>query len=151
MKRSEALIPLSHDHHHALFVAKLLRDAKTEDKEPDEAAAAFRAFWIEEGREHFRIEEEILLPSSGLGGPSSDPDVARMLDDHLEIRRMAESVLTGDADPSSLFTLGERLTAHVRFEERDLFPRIERELEPARLEELARAIAVASGEGGPEG
>lgn len=150
MKRSEALIPLSHDHHHALFVAKLLRDARAGDTPADEAAAAFRSFWLDEGREHFRIEEEVLLPGSGLEGPASDPGVARMLDDHLEIRRMAEPVINGETDPAALSGLGELLTAHVRFEERELFPRIESKLDAPRLQKLARAIAEASGEGNAE-
>ena len=73
MKRSEQLKPLSHEHHHALFIAKRLRD------EGEEAITAFAEFWRSEGELHFRIEEEVLLPGSGLGGPGEDADVARML------------------------------------------------------------------------
>lgn len=151
MKRSDALIPLSHDHHHALFVAKLLRDSGEGPGSKDEALAAFRSFWQVEGREHFRIEEEILLPLSGLEGPATDPDVARMLNDHLQIRRMAREVLTETPDSARFKNLGERLASHVRFEERELFPRIERQLGPSGLVDLEGAIVAALAEYGTDG
>ena len=42
--------------------------------------------------------------------------------------------------------LGEELDAHVRFEERELFPAIERDLDDEALAILARAVAKAEGE-----
>jgi hypothetical protein len=120
-----------------LFVAKRLRD------EGAGAAEAFIDFWNREGELHFRIEEEVLLPGSGLEGPGSDPDVARMLDDHLEIRRRARRVLDGVASEDEYGRLGVALTTHVRFEERELFPRIEAILNEAGLDDLAARIAAA--------
>jgi hemerythrin-like domain-containing protein len=137
VKRSEQLKSLSHEHHHALFVAKRLRD------EGDQAVAAFIEFWKNEGEAHFRIEEEVLLPGSGLEGPGSDDDVARMLDEHLDIRRRARRVLDGQASAAELGELGTALTSHVRFEERKLFPRIEARLDQAALDDLASRIAQA--------
>lgn len=143
MKRSEALVPLSHDHHHALYVAKLLRDAAKPDGDAGSARAAFTEFWEREGMRHFRIEEEVLLPGSGLAGPSDDPQVARMLDEHLEIRRLVEALPA--AGPQELAELGQALSVHVRFEERELFPRIEESLPPDQLDLLASRIAAAEG------
>ena len=129
--------PLSHAHHQALFIAKRLRD------EREGAREAFVAFWLEQGQPHFRIEEEVLLPGSGLAGPGSDDDVARMLDEHLEIRRRARRAVEGEASGDELHQLGVLLTAHVRFEERELFPRIEFELGEQGLEVLAARLAEA--------
>lgn len=137
MKRSEQLKPLSHEHHHALFIAKRLRD------EGEEAITAFAEFWRSEGELHFRIEEEVLLPGSGLGGPGEDADVARMLDEHLDIRRRVRRVLEGEATSRELNELGTALTEHVRFEERTLFPRIEALLDEAALDDLATRILRA--------
>ena len=133
MKRSEALKPLSHEHHHALFVAKVICDQEGEGDSRDR----FLEFWRSESEEHFRAEEEILLPGSGLPGPDQDEEVARMLSDHLEIRRGAARFTADEASPAEIVELAERLRAHVRFEERELFPRIERELAPKALERLA--------------
>ncbi len=57
MKRADALQPLSRDHLKALLAAKRVLEA------PDAttAGSAFSTFWEAE-REHFRLEEEILLP-----------------------------------------------------------------------------------------
>lgn len=137
MKRSEQLKSLSHEHHHALFIAKRLRD------EGEEAITAFAEFWRSEGELHFRIEEEILLPASGLGGPGEDADVARMLDEHLDIRRRVRHSLEGKPTPQELHDLGSALTDHVRFEERTLFPRIEVLLDEAALDDLATRIRRA--------
>ncbi len=139
MKRSEALKPLSHEHHHALFVAKVICDQEGGGDSRDR----FLEFWRTESEEHFRIEEEVLLPGSELPGPDQDEEVARMLSDHLAIRRGAARLLADQADSAEIVELAERLRAHVRFEERELFPRIERELPASRLEQLAAAIGAA--------
>jgi hypothetical protein len=137
MKRSESLKGLSHEHHHALFIAKRLRD------EGGAALEAFLEFWRTEGRIHFWIEEDVLLPGSGLAGPGEDPEVARLLDDHLAIRRRVASLLEGEASDEALAELGQALTDHVRFEERELFPRIEAALPPDELERLGAKLAEA--------
>jgi hemerythrin-like domain-containing protein len=140
VKRSESLKSLSHEHHHALFIAKRLRD------EGEQALEAFLTFWRTEGRIHFQIEEEVLLPGSGLAGPGRDPDVARMLDEHLAIRRRVASVLEGQTSAVVLGELGQALTDHVRFEERELFPRIEADLPPEELERLGAQLVEAEAE-----
>lgn len=138
MKRSEALSPLSRDHHRALVAAQRLRRGG----EPGELASGFRAFWEEHGSPHFRIEEEILLPLWASLGTADPGHVRRVAEEHLEIRRMALE-LQRDADPELLGRLGELLQAHVRYEERELFPTIEADLDEAELAELADAVEAA--------
>lgn len=149
MKRSEALKPLSREHHHALFVAKEVRDA--DESGAESARTALLGFWRDEGALHFRIEEEVLLPGSGLAGPDRDEEVARMLADHLEIRRRFVRIESGGIDLDELKDLAGFLRDHVRFEERELFPRIEREMAADELTVLAAAIEEAEDEafGGP--
>lgn len=139
MKRSEALVSLSREHHHALFLAKVIRDQAGEG----DSAERFNEFWIREGANHFRIEEEVLLPGSGLDGPDEDPEVARMLADHLTLRRAAKKIASGEAAPEELIEAAERLKAHVRFEERELFPRIEAGLSEDEIRQLAEEIEAA--------
>lgn len=142
MKRSDALAPLSRDHHHGLVVAQRLRRATTDTSA--EARAGFLAFWQEEGRRHFRVEEEVLLPAFARRGPPDHEAVVRVLVDHVELRRRASDL---QASPSplleSLHELGEQLGAHIRHEERVLFPLIEATLPAAELDELLTAIARA--------
>ena len=148
MKRSAALTPLSREHHQALFLVKQVRDRQGEG----ESRELILAFWEAEGAAHFRIEEEVLLPGSGLDGPDRDPEVARMLDDHLAIRRGINDLREERTSPEGLIQLVDRLHDHVRFEERELFPRIERDLPECQLEDLRVAILEAEAEiGSPDG
>jgi hemerythrin-like domain-containing protein len=139
MKRAEALQPLSRDHLKSLLAAKRLRGAT------DAASAGqdFLAFWESEGRHHFRVEEEVLLPGWALHSPVDRVAVARMLEEHLAIRRGALRAAAGEASIEELAELGQLLHDHVRFEERELFPMIERALGPDDLNRLASAIERA--------
>jgi hemerythrin-like domain-containing protein len=143
MKRSEALAPLSRDHHLALNAARLLRRAT-----PETSAAAvdhFRAYWAEHGDRHFDVEEQLLAPALPPGDAELAEGAARMRREHDDLRRRARVV--GDAPEAELQELGTLLDAHVRFEERELFPLIEERLPDSELEALGRRIAAAEAEG----
>jgi hypothetical protein len=142
MKRDPALVSLSHDHHQALFVAQKLRRA--DDETAAEACAVFLDYWEGQGRDHFRLEEEILLPAYVDHGDPYDPLVARMLCDHVAIRARADA-LARDPHPgaSALRELGTSLADHVRLEERRVFPLIERTMPAARLTAVATALEQA--------
>lgn len=142
MKRSEALTPLSHQHHQGLFVAMKLKRAAPETAA--EARAAFLDFFEREGARHFRIEEELLLPGFARHGDFDQPAIVRVLTEHVDLRRRGQDLATSpDADPVELRELGERLESHIRHEERVLFPMIEETLPAEELERLGAAVARA--------
>jgi hypothetical protein len=142
MKRSEALAPLSRQHHQGLFIALTLKRADPEGAV--EARRAFMEFWESDGREHFRIEEEVLLPAYARHGTHDHPAVVKVLTDHVDLRRRAgDLAATERPEPEMLQHLGERLERHIRYEERVLFPLIEEALPD---DELARVVR-ASGHG----
>jgi hemerythrin-like domain-containing protein len=142
LKRDPALLSLSHDHHHALFVAQKLRRATAETA--SDARAAFLEFWNGPGQAHFRTEEQVLLPAYAGHGDPSHPLVARALCEHVEIRHRAREVgRNRAAGAAELNALGERLGAHVRLEERDLFPLIERTMPASELRALAGELQRA--------
>ncbi len=132
MERAEALRPLSRDHHVALELALRLRRAADPRGAADagERLAAWRA---EHARRHFRIEEDLLLPLLG----DHPEHVERVRGEH--VRLLADS----PSEPAALRELGELLAAHVRFEERELFPLLEAELSAAELERLGREVVAA--------
>jgi hypothetical protein len=138
VKRSEALRSLSRDHHKALSVAQKMRRA---DDGP-EAAALFHVYWEQHGKVHFRIEEEVLLPSWAHLGNVNRAAASRLAQEHLEIR-VAALELAQQPELELVRDLGQRLAEHVRFEERELFGLIEDDLAPPELERLARAVAEA--------
>jgi hemerythrin-like domain-containing protein len=140
MKRSAALIPLSHDHHQALFVAQRLKRAEHAEEERER----FLSFWNTHGESHFEIEEQVLLP----GWLEADPDAdarlaARLASDHLAIRTAARRLGRGAIEPQQLHDLGLLLERHVRFEERELFPLIESRLDAEAIARIGAEIAAA--------
>jgi hypothetical protein len=143
MKRSDALAQLSRDHHHGLFVAQRLNRAT--DTTAAAARDTFLSFWETEGRDHFRVEEDVLLPAYAPHHAPTDDAVARVLSDHADLRRRAADLAANPSpEPEQLRALGERLHAHIRHEERILFPRIEAALPEDELIELAAALENAN-------
>jgi mannose-6-phosphate isomerase-like protein (cupin superfamily) len=138
MKRHPALVALSHDHHHALVEARRLRRAAAGDNEPAAAAAAaFRRFFAAVTVPHFREEEETLFPLL-VDAEEARPLLVEALLDHQRLHALT-AALDDSADVRrSMRELGERLEAHIRLEERELFPLLER-LASAELEGLGSA------------
>jgi hemerythrin-like domain-containing protein len=142
MKRSAALATLSRDHHQALVVAQQLR--RVTDATGAEAREAFLQYWTDHGRLHFRLEEELLFPAYAGHGDPHEPVVLRALGEHAMIRHRAHVLSAApSADAGALEQLGSELAAHVRLEEREVFPLIERVMPEGDLDALARALEDA--------
>ncbi len=138
MKRHDALAALSRDHHHALVVAQRLKRA--DEATAAEARHVFLEYWRTDGQRHFREEEDILLPAyAGLGDPE-EPVLARVLVDHARIRWLAHELTSASPSLEGVHALGEQLSAHVRREEREMFPLIEQALPGDELTRLAHLL-----------
>jgi hemerythrin-like domain-containing protein len=140
VKRSAELAPLSRDHHQGLFAALKLRRATADDRA--EARATFLAFW-EDGRRHFAIEEELLLPALARHVACDHEAIVRVLTEHVDLRRRAQDVTAGDERLEALHELGTRLQEHIRHEENVLFALVEAALADDELVALGAAIARA--------
>lgn len=147
MKRSAALSPLSHDHHHALEAALQLRRAGDDDL--PEAVARFTAFWEERGRAHFDTEERILLPAL----PAADADwqraSVRVRAEHDRIRALARALAEGSQ--ATAHELGQLLHDHVRYEEHEVFGLAEQRLTSDALARLGEELGRADGAPGVSG
>jgi hemerythrin-like domain-containing protein len=130
MKRHAALVPLSHDHHHALVEARrLARGAAEDEVDRIDAAERFLAFYAAETIAHFREEEERLFPLVVDQDDTANEPLLRTLLEHQRIhalvQRLTEGVAARSADAAVMRELGDLLHAHIRLEERELFPLIE--------------------------
>jgi len=146
MKRHISLHPLSQHHHFALIQALFIKRGQQEP--PAKRAAALRRlaqkflrFWAAAGMQHFREEEEVLLPAYARHvSLTQDAEVLRMLADHAEIRgriaRLAELVEAEEPVAEELTALGKLLNDHVRLEEDKIFPRIEKTLSEDELQKM---------------
>jgi mannose-6-phosphate isomerase-like protein (cupin superfamily) len=153
MRRHPALAPLSRDHHRALVEALAARRAAAADAATRlEAGTRFAAFFGGYAVPHFRAEEEDLFPLVA-PRPGQDPPEAlvRALVEHVRLHALAGAIgsAVGDgAVPGELLgDAGELLEAHVRLEERVLFPLIEEGVDEERLAAL-RLPGADSARGG---
>ena len=101
-------------------------------------------FVEEEGSAHFREEEEIIFPllAAFLGHPSELID--RALVEHGRLRAAAVRFGLGheQVDAEAVTGVARLLEAHIRCEERELFPLVERTVPDEVLSEVGLAIRV---------
>jgi hemerythrin-like domain-containing protein len=151
MKRHPSLHPLSQHHHFALIQALEMRRAAEAPAEKRAAAVTRQAekfvrFWHKSGQVHFREEEEVLLPAYARHARiDQDADVVRLLGDHAEIRAAVkdfEERLAAKAPISAeeIARVGKLLHDHVRLEENEVFPRIEKILGEEHLNAMGRGL-----------
>ena len=151
MKRHPSLHPLSQHHHFALIQALEMRRAAEAPLEKRAAiiqkkAEKFVHFWHKTGLVHFREEEEVLLPAYARHTRlDRDAEVMRILADHAEIRgavRDFEERLGAKTpiDAEELARVGKLLHDHVRLEENEVFPRIEKALGEEKLNAMGRGL-----------
>lgn len=124
MKRSAALQPLSREHHIALTLAKACERAVQSCDEGRVAQACQRVIqaFYDELEPHFLVEEQSLLPL--LRNVENKPLEQHTLEDHQQLRALLDDLRQNDI--RALGHFGKLLSAHVRFEERELFPALER-------------------------
>lgn len=130
-RRHDSLLPLTHDHHHALKQARLLRTASDGLDDGALAAAVREYLAVYEGDllTHFREEEEELLPLLPPDDPAARELTTRTLLEHVALHRLARTLrreLDGGApDRETARAAAVLLRAHIRMEEDQLFPLIE--------------------------
>ena len=141
-RRHETLIPLTHDHHHALAQARRLQDAsKLEDvTQRRNLANGFINFYFGRAVRHFHEEEELFFAPL-IDHPEARDHVLRAVTDHLRLhaltRKMKRQVADGEADQDTLDRISRLLTEHVRWEERELFPLVEQLVPEDELQDFA--------------
>ena len=116
MHRHPDLVPLSREHHAPLRLGKHLVAGRGQDE-----LARMRPALLA----HFRDEERELLPL--LEGRGEHLLAQRLKAEHAALEALIDAVLQGER----LAETGRALIEHVRFEERELFPRVEVFLEQA--------------------
>ncbi len=141
MKRHDALVQFSHEHHHGLRWARQFYDLPGDASRETRSAllAEFFPTWYREINPHFRREEDVLLP---VFATEADPDaecIREMLQQHVHIRK---AVLQLEIAPSLeiMHNLGNLLQEHIRLEERAVFPLVEESLSPESLDIIQSRI-----------
>src|SRR5687768_121192 len=139
MIRHSALIPLSHDHHLGLMAAQRLKRGDTAYKRSSSIEESVAELWRTELADHFEQEERFLFAVE-----TSDEIramIRRAIDEHARIRDLVERIGRGEEVAASARELGTLLDAHIRFEERELFERMQTTIDERVLNETAAAMA----------
>lgn len=153
MKRDKNLHPLSWDHHAALTGVVLTRKqikSGADRSRLEQVAREFAVFHQEALIPHFRHEEEWLLPRYLRHVPAGSPEIIRLLTDHIILHKLILDLETARISRADLVppltALTDRLEAHARFEERELFPKIEATFTPEELETLGKDLLAETQE-----
>ena len=136
MKRAKQLQPLSRQHHLGL---NLGYHAKECADNPQEIAKHWQALssYMNDMRHHFNIEDNLIVEAL-LPHQSTDPNVTSVLNNmqqqHQSLNKlMADIQAVQDANGSAVTVsqireFATQIYDHVRFEERELFPMVEKYL-----------------------
>jgi len=118
LKRHKALQPLSREHHHGLLLSWKIRAGFSKKIELDRIKIYADWFFKTHLKPHFEMEEQyvfsILEPNNEL--------VKKALADHKLLKRL----FADENTEMALSKIEEVLDAHIRFEERVLFPEIQK-------------------------
>lgn len=143
MKRHESLIPLSREHHGALILARLLqKDAPPYKGLPVESKGKAQYalnFYNKELVSHF-IQEESIVPLLSHISWELDNMLQAMIEEHAVLHHLFGQIDTAADLESHLDKLGKTLEKHVRKEEREIFPLIERSCSPETMDEVAALL-----------
>lgn len=131
MKRDHRLRALSSEHHHALVLARSV--SRRASAWSIEAGAELARAFADELAPHFAVEEDLLLPA--LRGAGAGDLAEHIRETHMALRALALDAAGGDGEAAAMFAA--QLTAHIRFEERELFPACEQLLSDEVLDRVA--------------
>jgi len=147
MLRDPSLIPLSHQHQHALALCVRL------DRALQASAVDLGAWQVElhqhyenEVKFHFAAEEKVLFPAA-----RRFPELAALVDElsgeHERLRESFVHAKQGKMNQVELEAVAKLLSEHIRKEERRLFEAMQKQMRPEEMkslgDELARALEDA--------
>ncbi len=123
MARAGALLPLSREHHTSLVMARAARRAADDSSSAAclTALADMEAHWHTLMAAHFEREEQLIRIATERLSPES---VARILAEHTELRMLTCGPCL--LEPvARLRRFADLVVAHVRYEERVIFPQLQ--------------------------
>ena len=142
MLRDPILIPLSHQHQHALALCvrldRALRQAGTVDLDPWQLEV--RQLYADEVQFHFAAEEKILFPAARRFSELAAL-VEELSGEHEGLRQYFAHAGQGTMDQAELEAFVKLLSGHIRKEERQLFEAIQKQMQPEELKSLGIDLA----------
>jgi hemerythrin-like domain-containing protein len=139
MKRHEAIAPLSRDHHGTLLLAQLLKKSAPVYKGLPEQAGDKARYAMEQFeshiRHHFQLEEAMLEKAASVH-PLIKKLAAEIKTEHGELSALFQSLAAASEPEIIMNELALKLEAHIRKEERVLFPMLQEQCSETVLAEI---------------
>jgi hemerythrin-like domain-containing protein len=143
MLRDKNLIPLSHQHQHALALCvRISRAVEAQDVELDAWRPEIQTLFEQEIAIHFAAEEKELFPAAARYKELA-PLVEELRSEHMLLRELFLKAASRVLDEKSLAVLAEKLSQHIRKEERQLFEGVQKLMNPEELTRLGTALNEA--------
>lgn len=130
LKRHPALRHLSHDHHHGLLLCWKIRQGFKLGIELKRIRVYCEWFWENYLHAHFEEEEKVIFPVLAM----EDPMIKQAVSEHKRLRKLFSN--WGNPE-KTLGQIEEELEQHIRFEERVLFPEVQKTATAEQLEAIA--------------
>ncbi|MES2418535.1 MAG: hemerythrin domain-containing protein [Bacteroidota bacterium] len=121
MKRNENIQPLSRDHHFGLLFCWKIRKGLANQTELERINKYVNYFWQSNLQQHFLEEETILF--NKLNDKLCDDGRKEHLEIALQIAKVNNQK---NQEPQAYADLADLVDQHIRFEERILFPHLEK-------------------------
>jgi hemerythrin-like domain-containing protein len=135
IKRSKHIVILSREHHSGLLFCWKIRQGLKKEIASDRIQPYVAYFWEHHLQSHFREEEELLF------GKVNDVLCDKALDQHRKIRAAIQQINSYPPTPELLNQLADAVDTHIRYEERELFPHLEKVLDEQDLIRIGTALA----------
>jgi len=140
MKRNVNLKTLSWEHHHGLVTALRLKKGIKNKVDVADLAGYILHVWENELIHHFWQEEQIIPPQiKGLSAGEKLLD--RMLSDHNTFNLLIKKIKNDSGSLSKIREFAEMLNQHIHFEERELFPFLEKTVAADKLAVIGEFLA----------
>ena len=143
MLRDKSLIPLSHQHQHALALCVRIDRAQpipAEDLPP--WLKEIERDFAPEFQNHFSVEEAVLFPAARRF-PEMIPLVEELIAEHVALRKCFSPAGARSMSAETLPAFAQKLSMHIRKEERQLFERLQQLMSPHQLLSLGVSLEEA--------
>jgi hemerythrin-like domain-containing protein len=140
MQRDKALVPLSRQHQHALALCVRIDRARSSIKENLEFwQAEIVAHFQGEVRSHFTAEELVLFPAARKFETLASL-VEELSGEHTVLRKDFAQAEARTLSVEGLLAFAQRLSGHIRKEERQLFERMQELMSPEEIAAIGSAL-----------
>ena len=140
MLRDKNLIPLSHQHQHALALCiRIDRAIQADDADLQAWQPEIQQIYEQEIAIHFAAEEQELF-AAAQRLPELRPLVAELRREHTRLKQLFALAADRKMNKKDLRNFAEKLSTHIRKEERQLFEGMQRLMHPEELSRLGSAL-----------